>query len=71
VTVIETASVMMNTHVDSLIAREKFAEYFAPDVTLHLMGTDQEKLGVCSRAQITAWLLESGLGLAQSDVNAV
>ena len=44
-TVIETARVTMNSYMDSLIARAQFAKYFAADVTLHLMGTDQEAHG--------------------------
>ena len=35
----------MNNSVDSFIARENFARYLAPEVTLHLMGTDQEAHG--------------------------
>jgi predicted ester cyclase len=45
VTIIETARMTMNSYLDSLIAREQFAKYFAPDVILHVMGTDQEASG--------------------------
>ncbi len=44
-TVIETARVTMNNYLDSLIARQKVAKYFARDVTLNVMGTNQEAHG--------------------------
>ncbi len=44
-TIIETARMTMNSYVDALIAREEFAKYFAPDVMLRMMGTDQEAHG--------------------------
>src|ERR1051326_6496091 len=44
-TIVDTARMTMNGYLDSLIGRQQFANYFAPDVAISLMGTDQEAHG--------------------------
>jgi predicted ester cyclase len=58
VTIIETARTTMNSYVDSLIARGQFGQYFAPDVTLSVMGTDQEAHGADAVAGFIRYLHE-------------
>jgi predicted ester cyclase len=45
VTIIETGRVTMTAYLDALVARGQYAEQFTDDVTLQLMGTDQEARG--------------------------
>lgn len=44
-TIIETGRQTMTRYLDALVARGNYGQYFSQDVTLHLMGTDQEASG--------------------------
>jgi hypothetical protein len=45
VTVIETARSTMTAYLDALLAREPFEKFFTPDVSVYVMGSDQEAHG--------------------------
>lgn len=44
-TVIEATRVTLTSYSEALIEHGNFAQFFAPDVTLHVMGTDQAAHG--------------------------
>ena len=44
-TVIETSRATMTAYFDTLLARGPYEEFFTPDASLYIMGTDQEAHG--------------------------
>ena len=44
-TVIETTRTTMTAYLDTLVARGPYEKFFTPDVSLHVIGTDQEAHG--------------------------
>jgi predicted ester cyclase len=45
VTVIETARSTMTAYLEALVARAPYEKFFTPDVSLYVVGTDQEAHG--------------------------
>jgi len=44
-TVVETARSTMTAYLDALVARASFEQFFTPDVSVYVMGSDQEAHG--------------------------